>query len=132
LPSKQLLRRLEFHGSEHHGDPSTTVSDASGDGKAGVNLASVLEYLLQWKGYDTKERVVFVWTSVSNSNVDFGIAHIADEMLAARIEEGLGIFRFRSSLEHFLVVQDDSAVRGWQIILTIHISVFLSQVDSMN
>lgn len=48
--------------------------------------------------------------------MDLSVAEVADETLAACIEERLRILRLSPSLKNLLMVEDDRAVSGWEVV----------------
>ena len=75
-----------------------------------VDLAALVKYSFQRQVDNTEQGVVFVYTSITNGNVYFGIANISNEALAASVEEWLRVLRLGARFEDFLVIENDGAI----------------------
>lgn len=68
---------------------------------------------------DTKEGVVLVDAAVATRDHDVGRLPVTDEALRTSVEEGLCVLWLSACLEYLLVVEDDGAVAGWEVLSVI-------------
>lgn len=60
---------------------------------------------------DSQQRIILMHSLITNGDVDLSVAIVADEALAASIEERFRVLWLRPCFEYLLVVEDDGTIR---------------------
>jgi hypothetical protein len=69
-----------------------------------------------------------MYASVSDGYVHLSVTKVPDEPLAPSIEERFRVLGFRACFENFLVVENDGAISGWQVVAFFLLISFLALV----
>src|ERR1700712_2965316 len=70
IPSQHLLWNLQAHTTEDHADANFSVPNSASDGPEVIELTSFFHEFTNRQVDNTKQGIIFVYTSIANCNMD--------------------------------------------------------------
>ena len=112
LPARERARHLQVDWLEDEREPDAPLAEPAREREPGQRAAGGAKHVGKADGRDAQHRVGLPHARFAHTEVDPGCGPVADEALAAGVEEGLGAEPLGPRLVHGLIVEHHLHVRG--------------------